>query len=74
MELNEIVMKLIGPVQPIGDSGEDERRLANMKALTGLVDELLGEIRYAARSADREEASMRAIGVHAQQFLEDIDS
>ena len=31
MELYEIVMKLVGPVQPVGETRADEQRLANMK-------------------------------------------
>lgn len=72
MELYEIVMKLVGPVQPIGETRADGERLANMKALTELVDRLLREIERAARSADRVEASMKAIGAHARAFLKDV--
>lgn len=36
MELHEVVMKLVGPVMPAGETREDERRLENMKALTEL--------------------------------------
>lgn len=74
MELHEIVMKLVGPVQPTGDHGTDETRLTNMRALTALVDRLLFEINAAASSADRYEASMKAIGSHARAFLEDVKS
>ena len=31
MELYEIVMKLVGPVQPVGETRADEQRPANMK-------------------------------------------
>lgn len=72
MNLPEIVMKLVGPVQPSGDSRVDELRLANMKALTALVDELIDEIALAAPCATRHEASMKAIGVHARNFLSDL--
>ena len=60
MELYEIVMKLVGPVQPVGETRADEQRLANMKKLTELTDLLLGEIDDAVHSADRVEAPMKA--------------
>ena len=69
MELYEIVMKLVGPVQPIGETRADEQRLANMKKLTELTDLLLGEIDDAVHGADRVEASMKAIGIHARDFM-----
>jgi hypothetical protein len=72
MELNEIVMKLVGPVQPVGDSREDERRLANMKAPTELLDHLLQEVGRAANCEGRHESSMRVIGLHARQFLRQL--
>jgi hypothetical protein len=72
MELHEVVMKLVGPVQPVGESGTDAVRLKNMQALTDLVDMLLGEISKAEPDADRHEASMRLIGQHARDFLQDV--
>lgn len=69
MELHEIVMKLVGPVRPIGEHNADKERLENMKKLTELTDRLLFEIDAASPSADRAEASMKAIGEHARDFM-----
>ena len=74
MELHEIVMKLAGPVQPVGETNADARRLENMRTLTELVDMLLGHISLASGYADRDEASMKAIGAHARDFLNDVRS
>lgn len=68
----EIVMKLIGPIHPIGETNTDETRLKNLKELTLLVDKLLFEINSAAQNASRPEASMKAIGNHARDFIRDI--
>jgi hypothetical protein len=62
-------MRLAGPVQPVGEHDQDQRRLANMKELTELTDRLLGEIYTASHAADRAEASMKAIGTHARDFM-----
>lgn len=72
MELDEVVMKLIGPVEAVGEHHEDTKRLANMKALTLLADRLIWKISAAASDADREEDSMRAIGTHAKDFLREL--
>lgn len=72
MEVHEIVLRLIGPVQPTGEHNTDQQRLENMRALTELTDRLLTEIDAATKSADRPEASMKAIGSHARNFLDDV--
>ena len=74
MEMQDIVMKLIGPVQPTGDHGADQKRLENMKMLTELTDQLLFEISMAATNENRAEASIKAIGVHARDFLSSVRS
>jgi hypothetical protein len=72
MELHEIVRKLVGPVTPVGETQEDARRLENMKVLTELADRLLCDIALTAHNADRVEASMKAIGVHARKFMASV--
>lgn len=69
MDLHEIVMKLIGPVRAVGETREDERRLVNIGVLTELIDRLMDDVSDAARDSTREEASMKAIGKHAERFL-----
>ena len=72
MELYEIVMKLIGPVQPVGETNADDARLKNIQALTELVDRLLGEIQTVAARCDDHRASVKAIGKHARSFLTEV--
>lgn len=74
MELHEIVMKLIGPVRPLGEHNADQTRLANIKVLTELIDRLLYEIVSVEHNADRVEYSMKAIGKHAREFMENVKS
>ena len=69
MDLHEIVMKLVGPVGATGDHGQDQRRIKNLRSLTGLVDKLVFEVDRASAYASRHEASMKAIGEHASDFL-----
>ncbi|MBI5659142.1 MAG: hypothetical protein HZC43_06245 [Nitrosomonadales bacterium] len=74
MELHETVMKLIGPVRPLGEHNADQARLANMKILTELTDRLLYEISSVEHNADRCEDSMKAIGKHAREFMASVRS
>ena len=72
MNIYEIVMKLNGPVQATGMHGKDQERLRNMKELTHLSDRLLFEVSSSTCDAERHEASMKAIGVHARDFLQAV--
>lgn len=72
LDLEDIVMKLVGPIDAVGSSSVDDKRLENLKALTELVDRLLFNIRHVSQASTRQEASMKAIGEHAAQFLADI--
>lgn len=72
MELDEVVLKLVGPVEAVGETTEDKQRLENLKVLTELVGRLLYRISEASIAANRAEASMKAIGLYALKFLRDV--
>ena len=72
MQLYDVVTKLVGPIQPVGDSGADKARLENLEKMTELVDRLLFDISAVAPNAYREEASMKAIGTHARDFMDSV--
>lgn len=44
LQLSEIVMKLVGSVQPAGKSEIDSERFENLKVLCELVNDLVTEI------------------------------
>jgi hypothetical protein len=70
----DVVMRLVGPVRAVGDSRIDSERLVNLNHLTQVVEKLLQEISEAAMTANRQEASMKAIGVVARDFLRSLRS
>lgn len=72
MKLIDVVMKLVGPIDAVGETSADAERLANLKDLTELVDHLLGRIANASVAAIRDEASMKAIGMHAMEFINEF--
>lgn len=72
MDLHYVVMKLVGSVHPVGETHEDEKRLKNMKELTELVEHLLFEIGSAAHLANKQEASVKAVGIHARNFMNEV--
>ena len=73
IDIYEVVKKLIGPIDPVGKSESDAARLENIKQLTRLVDMLVSDIDYVANhNKDRVEASMKAIGVFADKFMDSL--
>ena len=69
MNHKEIVNKLIGPIQPVGDSNVDRKRLENLKAQIDLVHDLLEEIIEVRKNKSRHESSMKHMGKTADEFI-----
>lgn len=69
-ELNtfELVMKLVGPVQPLGESHTDEVRLANLMELVSVTSFLLGEIKRVSEVRDSH-SSVKEAAVYATKYL-----
>lgn len=68
-DLIMIVRKLTGKIHASGEEHIDCERLKNLDTIGRLVDVMLQDIHVAARSADRQEDSMRRIGLKAKEFL-----
>lgn len=67
-----VVCKIIGPIQPVGESNEDDRRFENLKVVTHLVDKLLFDINHVAVNKTRSEYSMKRAGELASRFMRDV--
>ena len=44
MDVKEIVMKLVGPIDPVGESHTDTKRLENLKELNDVILSLMAEV------------------------------
>lgn len=72
MNVTEIVKKLIGSVEPAGDSDIDEKRFENLKELCLLTSNLVGEIsRVVDRNKNAHESSIQKIVQYADKFLKE---
>lgn len=69
-----VVYALTGPIIPVGETRTDEERLHNLEVLLSLTQGLIRDIEHASGYADRHEASVRAIGEKAKQFLHSLHS
>jgi hypothetical protein len=69
MTHTEIVKKLIGSIQPVGETNTDNERYENLKAMTALIFDLLEEIEKVSELKDRHEFSVKRAGQTANKFL-----
>lgn len=72
MELYEIVKKLIGSIEPYGDSNIDEQRLSNINNHIILTQALIRDLIDVAEFKDRPEYSIKKLGTVAYDGLEEI--
>lgn len=69
IDLHEITKKLVGPINPIGESRTDEIRFENLKEVCGLVEALLSDIDKVIPNKRRQEGSMMKAGEYADRFF-----
>lgn len=72
MDIAEVVLRLVGPVEPVGDSGMDEHRLENLRTLCDVTGVLLDRIELVAEAYGDHMASVKAAKDHAAAFLASI--
>ncbi len=71
--LHEIIMKLVGSIEPVGETHTDERRRKNLVCLIDTLYPVLRNIEDVARyNKDSHEASRKNIGELADSFLKNI--
>ena len=73
MDIYDVVTKLVGKINPVGESNEDDRRFENLNTLTDLIDKLLSDIEYVARQNNEPEYSVSRAGKFASKFLDQIE-
>jgi hypothetical protein len=69
LSIYKVVKKLVGAVEPVGETTEDDRRFDNLQVMTELVDLLLSDIDSVAQNKNRGEYSMKRAGVFASDFF-----
>lgn len=70
MELFDIVIKLTGPVEPVGETHTDNERFENLKKLLELMRELHMKVDGMTTSdSARGEFSIRRSGLECHEYL-----
>lgn len=70
-EIADMVMHIIGEIEPVGESNEDERRKMHLITLINTIDDLLIEIIRVFPNRYKKEASMSNACKIAIGWLED---
>lgn len=66
-----VVKKLIGEIEPAGETDTDKKRLENLKQQLELISALLDDLQSIRHHKDRAEYSIKRIGKEADDFLTD---
>ena len=70
--VHDIVKKLVGPIEPVGESHTDGRRFDNLVQMTDLVGWLMNDIYHVSHDADSHMHSVSKAGKHAKLFLKSM--
>lgn len=66
----EIVKKLVGNIQPVGETNADKEGLENLKIMCNLVNDLVCEIdKVYYENKDRKEFSIKTMADYADHFM-----
>lgn len=69
IDIYEVVKKLVGEIEPIGETRTDEARFENLKVMTDLVDKLITDIDGMCVYEKNHQASMKKAAKYASDFL-----
>lgn len=72
MDYSEIVDKLIGPIQPLGETNEDEQRFKNLQEMCTLTEHLVEKIQTVAWTMHFNQHSVQKAGQYADTFLNNL--
>ncbi len=70
MNIYEVVKKLTGEVEPVGETHLDDKRYGNLKQLTELTEQLLVDIcNIEYRHKNSPQSSLKRAAKHCSTFL-----
>ena len=68
----DVVRKLIGQIEPYGDTNIDHERFGNLKIQEELIDYLIDDIANNIPFAKRVEFSLHSSGVESIEYLNEV--
>ena len=70
-EVADIVMKVVGEIEPVGETYTDDARFDHLILLLNTLDILIDEVRFILPNIDRNEYSMNRAGQLANKWIKD---
>ena len=72
IDIYEVVQKLVGSIEPIGETNADEARYENLVEMMFLVERLFHDISRLRHFDKRTEFSIKRAGVRAGAFIDEM--
>ena len=73
MEIEEIIERLIGKIEPMGEHNEDANRFANLVKYRKVLDFIIDKLLQCADYKNDKRESVNRIGEKAFEILKDLD-
>lgn len=70
-EVADLVMRVIGEIEPVGESHTDNARLVHLQILLNTLDILIDEVTFVLPNERRDEASMEKAGREVRTWLKE---
>lgn len=72
MEIYDVINKLIGKIEPYGDSNIDKERMENLKIHVDIIYKMIEDLIEVAKYKNRPEYSIRVLALTAYEELLEI--
>lgn len=70
MNISDVVLKLVGPIEPIGETNVDDKRLENLETLFVVTEDLVNKIKILVEEYENyPEYSMKRVALTSAEFL-----
>lgn len=68
-DIYEVVCKLIGEIEPVGESHIDQKRFNNIRTMCDIIHKLTYDVSFVAVKRNAQEHSVSKAGTQAYNFL-----
>ena len=73
MSISELLDKILGKIEPYGDTTIDEERYRNIPNYDEALDFILKRLKEAAKLKDRQEYSIQKIAIECEDILNEYE-
>ncbi len=70
-EVADLVMRMIGEIEPVGETNTDNARFVHLQILLNTLDILINEVTFVLPNERRYEASMKKAGKEVRTWLKE---